>query len=96
MMAARHSGLQLRVLSLYRACMRQARGQVDPDRRAQATDFVRASFRGAGVKRSSFSQIEFLVKRGERQLKMASKGDGFSVSRVGAATERPSPSGAGL
>mmetsp|Transcript_5635 Transcript_5635/g.20186 ORF Transcript_5635/g.20186 Transcript_5635/m.20186 type:complete len:85 (-) Transcript_5635:1597-1851(-) len=78
----RHSGLQLRVLSLYRSCMRAAASQPTAASREAATAHVRARFRDASIRRADFQKIEFLVRRGERQLKKMGGGDGFSVARV--------------
>lgn len=78
----RHSGLQKRVLALYRECIRAARGQATEESRVAATQHVRNAFRPPGLRRSDFSRIEYLVKRGERQLAKASRGSGFSVATV--------------
>lgn len=65
-----HSGLQLQVLGFYKRCLVAAGKKPDPERVKQ---FVRDEFRLKPVKKSDFRHIEFLLRQGEKQLKMMSK-----------------------
>jgi succinate dehydrogenase assembly factor 1 len=64
----RHSGLQLEVLALYRACLRMARSKPAATRGAFEA-MARVEFRRhADVARSNTAAIEYLLRRGRRQL----------------------------
>eukprot|EP00515_Schizochytrium_aggregatum_P000435 CAMPEP_0202038906 /NCGR_PEP_ID=MMETSP0962-20130828/13122_1 /ASSEMBLY_ACC=CAM_ASM_000488 /TAXON_ID=4773 /ORGANISM="Schizochytrium aggregatum, Strain ATCC28209" /LENGTH=94 /DNA_ID=CAMNT_0048603095 /DNA_START=45 /DNA_END=327 /DNA_ORIENTATION=- len=82
-MATRHSGLQRQVLALYREALRKARRK-DPD----SVETVRAAFRRSqDVPKKDFRTIEFLLRQGERRVKMLDDPDvrGVKVFRVAAA-----------
>ena len=67
---ARHSGLQKQVLSLYRRALRTARTKPDA---ATSLETVRSAFREhQGVDRKDFRLIEFLLRKGERKVKLLS------------------------
>ncbi|KAF2474626.1 uncharacterized protein BDR25DRAFT_215504 [Lindgomyces ingoldianus] len=62
------SGLQRAVLSLYRQCIRALRDKPN-DTRENFRLFVREEFRKhINVDRKDFSTIEYLLRRGHRQL----------------------------
>ena len=66
---SRHSRLQRQVLSLYRELLRAGRGKPGAEAR------VRAEFRQhAGLPRSDVLRIEYLYRRGRRQLQMLRSG----------------------
>lgn len=83
-MVPRHSGLQKDVLSLYRKLLREAfkkdqaaapsalpftarLGQLD-----SSTSYAAAEFRrqASSVQRSDFKKIEYMLRKGEKQLKL--------------------------
>lgn len=65
---ARLSGLQRDVLALYRECLRLAR-QKPAESRSHFLDYTRHEFRKAmNVDRKDFAAIEYLIRRGRRQL----------------------------
>jgi len=75
MAAPRHSGMQRRVLALYRAFWRMARSKPAESRSAFEA-LVRQEFRrNMNVPRGNTSAIEFLLRRGERQLNMLRSAD---------------------
>jgi len=64
----RHSGLQRSVLNLYRKCLRVA-GRKPIDTRDNFRRFAREEFRAnAGINKKDFSTIEYLLRKGQRQL----------------------------
>ncbi|RKP25418.1 hypothetical protein SYNPS1DRAFT_8317, partial [Syncephalis pseudoplumigaleata] len=64
---SRRSGLQCRVLAMYRACMRAvATKPVEAQPRFRA--FVRSQFRRDDVKKTDVAAIEHLLRSGERLL----------------------------
>lgn len=65
-----HSGLQKQVLQFYKKCLLAAKQKPN---REEAMAFVRNEFRSAPVKRSEFRRIEFLLRQGEKQLKLYSR-----------------------
>ncbi len=68
----RLSGLQKDVLSLYRRCLRAARLKPQ-DHRPNFYRFARHEFeRNLGIDRKDFSAVEFMIRKGERQLEMYS------------------------
>jgi len=67
---ARLSGMQKQVLSLYRSLLRAARSKPDESRR-DIELFVGAEFRKhAKIDRKEFQSVEFLLRRGHKQLEM--------------------------
>lgn len=67
-----HSGLQKRVIALYRECLRQARAQPTEEARHNATQYVKHEFRrnATTVKRTDIGRIEHLMRHAHRQLKL--------------------------
>ncbi|EGP92405.1 uncharacterized protein MYCGRDRAFT_31653 [Zymoseptoria tritici IPO323] len=64
---ARLSGLQRDVLSLYRRCLRSARTKTA--HRANFEAFARQEFeKNIGLNKKDFATIEFLVRKGTRQV----------------------------
>ncbi len=65
-----HSGLQKQVLSLYRSYLRVAREKERTGAEGTVT-FVRQKFRSEAeaVGRMEFQKIEYLLRKGDRQLK---------------------------
>ncbi|KAF1355106.1 complex 1 protein-domain-containing protein [Delphinella strobiligena] len=69
---ARLSGLQRDVLSLYRKCLREARKK-PLDVRSNFLDFARSEFRQhLHVDKKDFSAVEYMVRKGHRQLEIYS------------------------
>ncbi|PHH78768.1 hypothetical protein CDD82_2863 [Ophiocordyceps australis] len=67
-MTTRLSGLQKEVLSLYRQCLRESRKK-PPSSRTRFESFVRAEFaRNLSMDKRDFAAIEFLLRKGRRQL----------------------------
>jgi succinate dehydrogenase assembly factor 1 len=69
--SVRHSGLQLQVLSLYRSILREAMGK-DGGAKLQSYTVAREQFRehSNSVKRMDFQQIEYLIRKGHKKLKL--------------------------
>ncbi|KAH8760807.1 hypothetical protein BGZ57DRAFT_586279 [Hyaloscypha finlandica] len=68
----RYSGLQREVLSLYRKCLRESRKK-DVIVRPHFESFARTEFeKGIGLDKKDFAAIEFLLRKGQRQLEMYS------------------------
>lgn len=66
--AARLSGLQRDVLALYRRCLRAARAK-PVDTRPNFEAFARREFeKNISRDKKDFQTIEFLLRKGERQL----------------------------
>ncbi|KAG8421696.1 hypothetical protein J3458_003550 [Metarhizium acridum] len=64
----RLSGLQKEVLALYRSCLRQSRKK-PASTRAHFEQFARAEFdRNLRIEKRDFAAIEFLLRKGRRQL----------------------------
>lgn len=62
----RLSGLQREVLSLYRQCLRASR--LKPARK-HFEEYTRVEFeRNKGLEKKDFSAIEYLLRKGRRQL----------------------------
>ncbi|KAG0592805.1 hypothetical protein M758_1G274300 [Ceratodon purpureus] len=77
---ARLSGMQKQVLSLYRSYLRAARSK-PAESRKDIELFVGAEFRkNARLDKKDFQSIEFLMRRGHKQLEMLKDRDvsGFS------------------
>jgi succinate dehydrogenase assembly factor 1 len=69
---ARLSGLQRDVLALYRQCLRAARTKPS-DKRPHFERFARHEFdKNITMDRKDFSTIEFLLRKGNRQLEIYS------------------------
>ncbi|RAK98334.1 succinate dehydrogenase assembly factor 1 [Aspergillus ibericus CBS 121593] len=69
---ARLSGLQREVLSLYRKCLRETRKK-PIETRENFRGYARAEFRKhASVSKKDFSAVEYLLRKGQRQLEMYS------------------------
>ena len=68
--APRLSGLQRDVLSLYRRCLRAARTK-PASTRPNFEAFARREFgRNVGVDKKDFGAIEFLLRKGQKQLEV--------------------------
>ncbi|KAL6869038.1 hypothetical protein ACO1O0_000361 [Amphichorda felina] len=64
----RLSGLQKEVLALYRQCLRESRKK-PPATRAHFENFARAEFaRNLAIDKRDFAAIEYLLRKGRRQL----------------------------
>jgi hypothetical protein len=70
--ARAYSGLQKRVLSLLRECLREARQQPTEEARQNAKTYVMNEFRrnAKAVKRTDIGRIEHLMRQTHRQLKV--------------------------
>ncbi|KAH6898985.1 complex 1 protein-domain-containing protein [Thelonectria olida] len=69
---ARYSGLQKEVLSLYRNCLRESRKKPQASRPHFET-FARTEFsRSINLDKRDFAAIEFLLRKGRRQLEVYS------------------------
>ncbi|EHA19240.1 hypothetical protein CBS63078_10390 [Aspergillus niger] len=69
---ARLSGLQRQVLALYRTCLREA-GKKPIETRENFRAYARAEFRkNSSVSKKDFGAIEYLLRKGQRQLEMYS------------------------
>ncbi|KAK1832798.1 complex 1 protein-domain-containing protein [Podospora conica] len=66
----RLSGLQKEILSLYRQCLRECRKKPDGSRPHFKT-FARNEFdKNLGLDKRDFAAIEFLLRKGRRQLEI--------------------------
>eukprot|EP01138_Halocafeteria_seosinensis_P012982 gb/GECG01013260.1/.p1 GENE.gb/GECG01013260.1/~~gb/GECG01013260.1/.p1 ORF type:complete len:128 (+),score=23.43 gb/GECG01013260.1/:1-384(+) len=67
-----YSGLQKRVLSLLRECLREARQQPTEEARHKAKQYIMNEFRrnAKAVKRTDIGRIEHLMRQTHRQLKL--------------------------
>ncbi|KAF1953898.1 hypothetical protein CC80DRAFT_494152 [Byssothecium circinans] len=75
------SGLQRDVLRLYRECLRGVRGK-PADTRANFRELTRSEFRKhATINKKDFGTIEYLLRRGRRQLETYSEPGITNVSR---------------
>ncbi|KAJ0393962.1 hypothetical protein P43SY_003759 [Pythium insidiosum] len=92
---ARHSGLQLQVLTLFRSALRIAKRKDDAlaleqglksaaYRHGPSYRFVRERFRedALSVSRSNFAMIEHLLRKGQRDLKMLERMKSASFANV--------------
>ncbi|KAF2206026.1 hypothetical protein GQ43DRAFT_406065 [Delitschia confertaspora ATCC 74209] len=67
---ARLSGLQRDVLSLYRRCLRAVR-EKPSETRENFRSFIREEFhKNRDLDKKDFGTIEYLLRRGQRQLEM--------------------------
>ncbi|KAF4975315.1 hypothetical protein FZEAL_7880 [Fusarium zealandicum] len=87
---ARLSGLQKEVLALYRNCLRESRNKPQATR-THFESFARAEFaRNLSIEKRDFAAIEFLLRKGRRQLEVyASPGIKDSLSIPIEYTRRP-------
>ncbi|KAA6415407.1 MAG: heat repeat protein [Lasallia pustulata] len=68
----RLSGLQREVLSLYRKCFREARKK-PADARQNFRSYARREFKkNTTLDKKDFSAIEYLLRKGQRQLEIYS------------------------
>ncbi|RFU35182.1 hypothetical protein B7463_g1152, partial [Scytalidium lignicola] len=68
----RYSGLQREVLALYRNCLRESRKKPATTRN-HFESFARKEFeKGLRVDKKDFGTIEYLLRKGKRQLEMYS------------------------
>lgn len=85
---SRHSRLQRQVLNLYRDLLRAGRGKPGAEAR------VRAEFRqNASLPRSDVLRVEYLYRRGRRQLQLLRSGHATAMGafvRLRDPTEEPS------
>ncbi|XP_061958663.1 succinate dehydrogenase assembly factor 1, mitochondrial-like [Populus nigra] len=79
----RLSGMQKQVLSLYRGFLRAACSKPPEDRR-QIESFVSAEFRcnSKQVDRKNFIYIEYLLRRGKKQLEQLNSPDTVGLSSM--------------
>ncbi|KAH8602832.1 complex 1 protein-domain-containing protein [Bisporella sp. PMI_857] len=67
---ARLSGLQRAVLALYRQCLRESRKKPE-NVQAHFKAFARREFeKSIGLDKKDFSAIEYLMRKGQRQLEI--------------------------
>ncbi|KAH8884439.1 hypothetical protein GQ53DRAFT_829688 [Thozetella sp. PMI_491] len=68
----RLSGLQKEVLGLYRQCLRESRRKPETAR-SHFQLFARREFeKNVGIDKKNFAAIEFLLRKGRRQLEIYS------------------------
>ncbi|KAG5227614.1 hypothetical protein OIU76_017168 [Salix suchowensis] len=79
----RLSGMQKQVLSLYRGFLRATRSKSPEDRR-EIESFVSAEFRrnSKQVDRKNFIYIEYLLRRGKKQLEQLNSPDTVGLSSM--------------
>lgn len=77
------SGMQKQVLSLYRGFLRAARDK-SPEDRAKIESLVTTQFHNnaKGVDRKNFVYIEYLLRRGKKQLDQLKSPDIVSLSSL--------------
>ncbi|KAL1895861.1 hypothetical protein Sste5346_004958 [Sporothrix stenoceras] len=69
----RLSGLQREVLSLYRSCLRASRQKPEASR-PHFEAYARTEFaKNKGLNKKDFGAIEFLLRKGKRQLDVMSE-----------------------
>ncbi|XP_010246141.1 PREDICTED: succinate dehydrogenase assembly factor 1, mitochondrial [Nelumbo nucifera] len=87
--AKKLSGMQKQVLSLYRGFLRAARSKA-PEERHRIESIVSAEFRrnSEAVDRKNFVYIEYLLRRGKKQLDQINSPDivGLSSLKVASAS----------
>jgi succinate dehydrogenase assembly factor 1 len=86
------SGLQLQVLTLYRKCLRAAIAKPE-EQRLQTVHYVQTEFRkhASSIATKDFIRIEYLLRRGQRQLEAFAKPE-VSVVQLVSAPRAASPS----
>ncbi|KAI9319878.1 hypothetical protein BX666DRAFT_1917072 [Dichotomocladium elegans] len=67
MAVGRRSGLQQQVINLYRECFRAARTK-PAETRPRFHAFIRREFRAHNIRKSDFGTIEYMLRRGKKQL----------------------------
>ncbi|KAF2499160.1 hypothetical protein BU16DRAFT_454250 [Lophium mytilinum] len=78
---AKLSGLQRDVLALYRQCLRAARAK-PAETRKNFEDFTRKEFREhIHLNKKDFSTIEYMLRRGNRQLEIYADPGITNISR---------------
>jgi hypothetical protein len=83
----RHSGVQMEVLSLYRALLREANRRTDPGARERLRAYVRDDFKANAVElqRRDVARIEWRLNYGRarlEELKAQKPSTGFGVIRA--------------
>ncbi|ORZ12820.1 hypothetical protein BCR42DRAFT_453508 [Absidia repens] len=63
----KRSGLQQQIISMYRECFRAAREKPKANR-PHFYKFIRQEFRKHDIKKSDFATIEYMLRKGQRQL----------------------------
>ncbi|KAG0164096.1 hypothetical protein DFQ30_010517 [Apophysomyces sp. BC1015] len=63
----RRSGLQQQVIQLYRDCLRAARLK-PKENRPHFYAYIRREFKAHNIRKSDFATIEYMLRRGKRQL----------------------------
>ncbi|KAM0012421.1 putative complex 1 LYR protein [Helianthus debilis subsp. tardiflorus] len=79
--AQKLSGIQKQVLSLYRGFLRTARSKT-PENQAHIESLVSAEFRknAQSIDRNNFLHIEYLLRRGKKQLDQLKTVDSVRLS----------------
>ncbi|XP_051119442.1 uncharacterized protein LOC127243459 [Andrographis paniculata] len=79
----RLSGMQKQVLALYRGFLRAARSK-PPEERSKIESFVSSEFRlnSSQVDRKNFLYIEYLLRRGKKQLDQLKSPDTVALSSL--------------
>lgn len=77
------SGMQKQVLALYRGFLRAARSK-SPEDRTQIESFVSSEFRRNSqlIERKNFLYIEYLLRRGKKQLEQLKSPDMVGLSSL--------------
>ncbi|KAI8376283.1 uncharacterized protein BYT42DRAFT_574081 [Radiomyces spectabilis] len=63
----KRSGLQQQVINFYRECFRAARAKPQANR-PHFYAYIRREFRAYNVRKTDFATIEYLLRKGKRQL----------------------------
>ncbi|CDH58612.1 predicted protein [Lichtheimia corymbifera JMRC:FSU:9682] len=66
-MAGRRSGLQQQVINFYRECFREARKK-PVEARPRFHAYIRREFRAHNIRKNDFVTIEYMLRRGKKQL----------------------------
>ncbi|KAI8070351.1 hypothetical protein BC940DRAFT_295890 [Gongronella butleri] len=64
---SRRSGLQQQIINFYRECFRAAREKPEATR-PRFQQFIRQEFRKHDIKKNDFATIEYMLRKGQRQL----------------------------
>uniref|UniRef100_A0A1J3H101 Succinate dehydrogenase assembly factor 1, mitochondrial n=2 Tax=Noccaea caerulescens TaxID=107243 RepID=A0A1J3H101_NOCCA len=82
--AAKLSGMQKQVLSLYRGFLRAARSKTTQEDRKRIETIVSTEFRQKSkeVDRKNFQYIEYLLRLGTKQLDQLKSPDMVSISSI--------------